>query len=213
MVIHRISIGRLGVQTHTGAAFLKRRHGGCSCPRCNTAGLHFFVGTKKGMVSDAPGRQRRSPSSRHQRPPCHRRWRWRWFKLPGQPLAMLETRIPLRRLLLALGELKLRNPNGVLPVTGRVRSGLAGRARDAGGCRDARLHGGSLAPSHGPQGPPRSSPPRLCPRHRRPDLRERVAVPAGARVGRPKWTSRSFPTCSRATFRGRHPGLAIASVA
>jgi hypothetical protein len=49
-----------------------------------------------------------------------------WFKLPGQALAMLETRIPLRRLLLALGELKLRNPNGVLPVTAAFEAGWPG---------------------------------------------------------------------------------------
>lgn len=49
-----------------------------------------------------------------------------WFKLPGQPLCMLETRIPLRRLLLALGELKMRNPNGVLPVTAAFEAGWPG---------------------------------------------------------------------------------------
>lgn len=49
-----------------------------------------------------------------------------WFKLPGQPLCVLETRIPLRRLLLALGELKMRNPNGVLPVTAAFEAGWPG---------------------------------------------------------------------------------------
>lgn len=49
-----------------------------------------------------------------------------WFKLPRQPLCVLETRIPLRRLLLALGELKLRNPNGVLPVTAAFEAGWPG---------------------------------------------------------------------------------------
>jgi hypothetical protein len=49
-----------------------------------------------------------------------------WFKLPGQALVQLETRIPLRRLLLALGELKMRNPNGVLPVTAAFEAGWPG---------------------------------------------------------------------------------------
>lgn len=49
-----------------------------------------------------------------------------WFKLPGQHLVALETRIPLRRLLLALGELKMRNPNGVLPVTAAFEAGWPG---------------------------------------------------------------------------------------
>ncbi|MFO0741892.1 MAG: hypothetical protein U0270_38705 [Labilithrix sp.] len=49
-----------------------------------------------------------------------------WFKLPGQSLVALETRIPLRRLLLALGELKMRNPNGVLPVTAAFEAGWPG---------------------------------------------------------------------------------------
>lgn len=49
-----------------------------------------------------------------------------WFKLPGQPMVVLETRIPLRRLLLALGELKMRSPNAVLPVTGAFEAGWPG---------------------------------------------------------------------------------------
>jgi hypothetical protein len=49
-----------------------------------------------------------------------------WFKLAGQSLVTLETRIPLRRLLLALGELKMRNPNGVLPVTAAFEAGWPG---------------------------------------------------------------------------------------
>jgi hypothetical protein len=49
-----------------------------------------------------------------------------WFKLSGSSLVTLETRIPLRRLLLALGELKMRNPNGVLPVTAAFEAGWPG---------------------------------------------------------------------------------------
>ncbi|MBX3230076.1 MAG: hypothetical protein KIT84_25420 [Labilithrix sp.] len=49
-----------------------------------------------------------------------------WFKLPGQPMVVLETRIPLRRLLLALGELKMRTPNAVLPVTAAFEAGWPG---------------------------------------------------------------------------------------
>ena len=49
-----------------------------------------------------------------------------WFKLPGQHLVQLETRIPLRRLLLALGELKIQNPNGVLSVAAAFEAGWPG---------------------------------------------------------------------------------------
>ncbi len=49
-----------------------------------------------------------------------------WFKVGSQSLVTLETRIPLRRLLLALGELKMRNPNGVLPVTAAFEAGWPG---------------------------------------------------------------------------------------
>lgn len=49
-----------------------------------------------------------------------------WFKLGDQSIVALETRIPLRRLLLALGELKMRNANGVLPVTAAFEAGWPG---------------------------------------------------------------------------------------
>lgn len=49
-----------------------------------------------------------------------------WFKLSGHPMVVLETRIPLRRLLLALGELKMRSPNAVLPVTAAFEAGWPG---------------------------------------------------------------------------------------
>ncbi len=49
-----------------------------------------------------------------------------WFKAPAGPTVVLETRIPLRRLLLALGELKVRSPGAVLPVTAAFEAGWPG---------------------------------------------------------------------------------------
>jgi hypothetical protein len=54
-----------------------------------------------------------------------------WFKLPGRPTVLLETRIPLRRLLLALGEQRLRNPNAVMPVTTAFEAGWPGERATA----------------------------------------------------------------------------------
>lgn len=49
-----------------------------------------------------------------------------WFLIEGRPRVHLETRIPLRRLLLALGELKRTSPNGVLNVTAAFEAGWPG---------------------------------------------------------------------------------------
>ncbi|MCW5833439.1 MAG: hypothetical protein KIS78_13635 [Labilithrix sp.] len=49
-----------------------------------------------------------------------------WFQISGRAPVVLETRVPLRRLLLALGELKLRSPNAVLPVTAAFEAGWPG---------------------------------------------------------------------------------------
>ena len=49
-----------------------------------------------------------------------------WFQFEGRPLVLLETRIPLRRLLLALGAMKRQNPNAVLPVTAAFEAGWPG---------------------------------------------------------------------------------------
>ena len=49
-----------------------------------------------------------------------------WFKIEGNQAVVLETRVPLRRLLLALGELKLRSPGAVLPVTAAFEAGWPG---------------------------------------------------------------------------------------
>jgi len=49
-----------------------------------------------------------------------------WFQLAGRSAVTLETRIPLRRLLLALGELKQRSPGAVLPVTAAFEAGWPG---------------------------------------------------------------------------------------
>jgi hypothetical protein len=49
-----------------------------------------------------------------------------WFQLSGRPRVALETRLPLRRLLLALAEMKQRTPNAVLPVTAAFEAGWPG---------------------------------------------------------------------------------------
>jgi hypothetical protein len=49
-----------------------------------------------------------------------------WFQLGDQPVVTLETRMPLRRLLLALAELKKRSPGAVLPVTAAFEAGWPG---------------------------------------------------------------------------------------
>jgi hypothetical protein len=49
-----------------------------------------------------------------------------WFQITGRPRVTLETRIPLRRLLLALGEMKVKNTGAVLPVTAAFDAGWPG---------------------------------------------------------------------------------------
>lgn len=49
-----------------------------------------------------------------------------WFQVGGGPPVVIETRIPLRRLLLALGEMRLRTPGAVLPVTSAFEAGWPG---------------------------------------------------------------------------------------
>jgi len=49
-----------------------------------------------------------------------------WFQVGDGLATVLETRIPLRRLLLALGELRRRSPNAVLPVTAAFEAGWPG---------------------------------------------------------------------------------------
>jgi hypothetical protein len=49
-----------------------------------------------------------------------------WFQITGRARVTLETRIPLRRLLLALGEMKQRSPGSVLPVTAAFDAGWPG---------------------------------------------------------------------------------------
>ena len=49
-----------------------------------------------------------------------------WFQLGGRAPVVIETRIPLRRLLLALGEMRLANPGAVLPVTAAFEAGWPG---------------------------------------------------------------------------------------
>ena len=49
-----------------------------------------------------------------------------WFQITGRPRVALETRIPLRRLLLALGEMKVKTPGAVLPVTAAFDAGWPG---------------------------------------------------------------------------------------
>ena len=49
-----------------------------------------------------------------------------WFQVGDGQATVLETRIPLRRLLLALGELRMRTPNAVLPVTAAFEAGWPG---------------------------------------------------------------------------------------
>lgn len=49
-----------------------------------------------------------------------------WFQLTGQNVVTLETRIPLRRLLVALGEMRQRTPGAVLNVTAAFEAGWPG---------------------------------------------------------------------------------------
>ena len=49
-----------------------------------------------------------------------------WFQVEGAPRVHIETRIPLRRLLQALGELRMRAPGAVLPVTAAFEAGWPG---------------------------------------------------------------------------------------
>lgn len=49
-----------------------------------------------------------------------------WFQVAEGSPVVLETRIPLRRLLLALAELKLHSPQAVLPVTAAFEAGWPG---------------------------------------------------------------------------------------
>ncbi|MBX3217032.1 MAG: hypothetical protein KF850_33675 [Labilithrix sp.] len=49
-----------------------------------------------------------------------------WFQIRGRAPVVLETRVPLRRLLLALGELRLHSPSAVLPVTAAFEAGWPG---------------------------------------------------------------------------------------
>ena len=49
-----------------------------------------------------------------------------WFQIGGGAPVVIETRIPLRRLLLALGEMRLQNPGAVLPVTAAFEAGWPG---------------------------------------------------------------------------------------
>ena len=49
-----------------------------------------------------------------------------WFQIGGRSAVVIETRIPLRRLLLALGQLRLTDPGAVLPVTAAFEAGWPG---------------------------------------------------------------------------------------
>ncbi len=49
-----------------------------------------------------------------------------WFQIGGRSPVVLETRVPLRRLLLALADLKQRSPGSVLPVTAAFEAGWPG---------------------------------------------------------------------------------------
>ena len=49
-----------------------------------------------------------------------------WFQLSGRSMVTLETRVPLRRLLLALGQLRQRSPGAVLNVTAAFEAGWPG---------------------------------------------------------------------------------------
>lgn len=49
-----------------------------------------------------------------------------WFQISGRPAVVLETRVPLRRLLLALAELQMRSPSSVLNVTAAFEAGWPG---------------------------------------------------------------------------------------
>jgi hypothetical protein len=51
-----------------------------------------------------------------------------WFQIAGRSpnRVILETRVPLRRLLLALADLKQRSPGSVLPVTAAFEAGWPG---------------------------------------------------------------------------------------
>ncbi len=49
-----------------------------------------------------------------------------WFQIGGRPPVVIETRIPLRRLLLALGRMKRESPGAVLPVTSAFEAGWPG---------------------------------------------------------------------------------------
>jgi hypothetical protein len=49
-----------------------------------------------------------------------------WFQLGDQHRVVLETRIPLRRLLLALARMKASSPTSVLPVTAAFAAGWPG---------------------------------------------------------------------------------------
>ncbi len=54
-----------------------------------------------------------------------------WFQVGDLPPVIIETRIPLRRLLLALGDMRLRNPGAVLPVTAAFEAGWPGERATA----------------------------------------------------------------------------------
>jgi len=54
-----------------------------------------------------------------------------WFQITGRSRVILETRVPLRRLLLALAEMKERSPNAVLPVTAAFEAGWPGERASA----------------------------------------------------------------------------------
>jgi hypothetical protein len=54
-----------------------------------------------------------------------------WFQLGDAPPVILETRLPLRRLLLALAELKRQSPPNVLPVTAAFEAGWPGERASA----------------------------------------------------------------------------------
>jgi hypothetical protein len=49
-----------------------------------------------------------------------------WFKIGDSAPVLLETRLPLRRLLLALADLRANSPNAVLPVTAAFDAGWPG---------------------------------------------------------------------------------------
>jgi hypothetical protein len=49
-----------------------------------------------------------------------------WFQVAGGAPVILETRVPLRRLLIALAEMKQRSPSAVLPVTAAFEAGWPG---------------------------------------------------------------------------------------